>query len=1142
MNGFKTLVLQDLTHVLPSKSLPISAKLPPCNLHTAAGSRRFWNFFEFASKDEIPTSEQCHAKDMIPPEQISCDLDEISKIAPTIPTVTAMTSTSINPRSRGRQQKLRESLPNCWNKPETLKEDSIMSLLDGSPVPKTMKWKLTGYKTLRRQSIDDFAFVPGGKPPVDVDFVTATTSKLPKSKSASFSRKPALRATDNEAPDDIITTTKAVAAEKRAPIALKSETAASDGPVSMKKESQRFEHEDPSNLTSSPKAEVENSAPEPGCASKIIPPTAKLSIPMAETIKFLPIPKPDLPIISSKHHQSTARYSSQPSDGSDKSQKAPQKGEQRSKSPFDSQDPEHRMETLPSNALPASPRQFYPAETTQSSWKTEAERDNRVYPAETAVNTASESRWPKQRLSSVPEVDLDVSQDRAATVPRSSSRQTEAGRLQEEDSRQFAPGAWRQTRPIDATQSRYQKQSDFKSMQGVYESMGIAVREGPQLNISAPEPRHQARTSPCAATQARMRQDGGPGRQQSRQARMRQDGGQQGGSRGFDGGSSMQGNGGGSKKPPAAFPPFTSRRASSSNSSVINKSLDSGATKSLGSKPAKVPAANISTEGAKSAPKERDECDQMIPGKEICTKPREDRCSRGRPDDCGGGCDGGCGRKSKKPCKRYCCPALQVNADCDWARSQCPGKQGVNVCNEKVDGRPKNDPTCLPPRPEDETCNFGRPEAARQACDDRRRCGRRENKCERRERSCDRQCSQRQSCSRERRSCERRERSCEKQEDRGQEAREICTKPRQRRSCERDREPSCERRRTNSCDRRRTNSCDRRRANSCDRDRGSAKCNRRNFTQSAHTRRPSGRGRVDRSFSMTALGFSMLGAKDRENKGSLFRVPMGRFYGKDEDPSCDKPASSRQVKCRKPPAKCLDKSAEGKRGTETKCKTETKCGTESKRKKEQKLCRTTCRKAEKKESCASEASDGDRCAKRRQQICKSARSSAEKESESAKDRVERELKEIQNCKKHIGGRDKGRGKGEKRAEPASGLQRAVSPCKRRSSEETSGCGKTLCAPTNRIPGAATSLFVKPENDFTCNTVPDRLFSSATWTNRADQFAGENEPDFRRDDHASFASDDSVFADSGAFTGIPQRQEHGSDDVSMSNNWFLSWFQ
>ncbi|KAI4490359.1 hypothetical protein M0802_010736 [Mischocyttarus mexicanus] len=110
--------------------------------------------------------------------------------------------------------------------------------------------------------------------------------------------------------------------------------------------------------------------------------------------------------------------------------------------------------------------------------------------------------------------------------------------------------------------------------------------------------------------------------------------------------------------------------------------------------------------------------DEMIPGKVICTKPKKDCCKKRkrcrsekkicctkkstlppppppppRPSCCKSK------PKKKKVCKRYCCPALQIE-DCDTKRSTCPTKTGKCQNDYKVerdDHRQKKlDPTCLP--------------------------------------------------------------------------------------------------------------------------------------------------------------------------------------------------------------------------------------------------------------------------------------------------------------------------------------------------------------------------------------------------------------------------------------------------------------
>ncbi|XP_076283474.1 uncharacterized protein LOC143210466 [Lasioglossum baleicum] len=1106
MNGLKTLVLQDLTHVLPPKSLPIPSKLSTCNLHTAASARRFWNFFEFANKDEVPRdSEQCQvSKDIVPPEQIAGEMGEIGKIPQSAPAVTSM---SMNPRMHGYQQ-LQDSPTNCWNASEPLKEDNLMSLLDGNSVPKTMKWKLKGYKTLRRHQTDEFAFVPGGIYDFDVDLLS-DVQKVPKTNFGDVTASSA-RAVKN----DIILSTKAIESKDFPRVTQRTEAVQLKNTETAKHSEKNQKLEDSTDLPVK--------TPESASGTKVPVAQKVLPLPKADQIKFLPISKPEVPTVSMKcQSQPTARYSSQPPDNS---QKPPLHEPWLAKTTANKRhlDRQGTMEPVEESDTHSTAPQQSSAAPAKENWRTEAE--SRVHEesieAAPAKQTMDEAYDQPDRLEAKMDA-VDVYENRMADNRRDFAKATAARTSKNEDPADFAPGPWKHQRN-ENRQTRFQGKSDQKSLYSVYESMGISPKEGPPLKIVGPDLKQQGKTSPCAATQARLQQNGGNASQRQQ------------GSFSYDGGSSMAGNGGGSRKPPAPYPPFTSRRSSSSNSSALrvpSKASIKGVPRS------KVVSSNISTTSRRPGPRKCDDDDdgRMIEGKTICTKPRENKCSRKCEEP----------QKKSKPCKRYCCPALQTSSECDWSKSQCPKTKGGCGGNDRIRvEKRKTDPTCLPPEPENE-CGRNE-ERGREVCTTpRRSCGKRDRGCSQ---ICNQHASPRQRCKRERRSCERRERSCDKQQrrqcdreqDRG--GREICTKPRRRESCERRRD-SCERRR-----------------DSCDRDRKATKCSgRRNYTQSAHTRRSDTRSNINRFFSMTTLGFSLVGVNHKESKNTLFRMPSPiRFYGK-ETSACDKPTACKteQKKCKKPPAKCLDKKpSQPKCKIETKGKTESKCKIEYKNKpdikskpetkskeKESKcstkknLCQTSCGKSAKKESpCKAGSSGADRCAQRRQQICKSAKASSEKETESTKERAERERKEMHECKKDISGRDKKKGQEGKKT--ATGLERVISPCKQQSGKGSTSSGKTSCAATTlNALSNPKSLFLNPDNDFAANSVSDRLFSTAKFS-QYDHYDGQNPSDALQNHYMNI--DDDVIADSGTITNIHQ-QEDTTNDSSTINNWFLSWF-
>ncbi|XP_031833451.2 uncharacterized protein LOC116427356 [Nomia melanderi] len=1064
MNGLKAFVLQDLP-IVSSKGLHRSTKLPSCNLHCATSSRRFWNLFEFSNKTEVPhDSKRCEpSKDIVPTERIACETEDVWTNPPSVPTIGAITSMTMNSRLYGYKLDPRVT-PINMSEMNPLKNDDFMSLLDGNPVPKTMKWKLKGYKTLRRRRTDDFAFVPGAKYDYDVDILSSSNCNA----MGDVQTSPKTAKNANALGKDIILSAKAIETKDRAEFAPRNEIIRSEQvEVTKINEAKRKFQTEELNSSNPMETGVVSSA-------KIQVAQKLLSLPKVEKIIYLPISKPEAPVMKCQS-QPSAPYSSRPPDDSRKPPLHPQWLEKigaTGKSSLNSRKKDHPIEYREQSQPPDIARQTSSIE--RSSWRTEEGPEVReetytqpetVKPVEETLYAEAqpETKTTEPRESDYQPMNKSISSDQSNSpqIPKLAER-----KMSKEESKNLAH-SWKHESVDD--QVRFQKKIDKTSLRSVYESMGIPSRETPPLKIVSPS-LDQAKTSPCAATRARLQQNGGSQRQQV-------------GSFGFDG-SSMAGNGGGSRKPPGSYPPFPSRRSSSNSSLLVKPARVLRKSKAVN---AKTSSKNISTGGERSTPKRRDEDDgDMIEGKSVCTKPRENKCSRDQH------------RPKQKPCKRYCCPALQVSSDCDWDKFQCPKQKGQQDCNrahERKRQKPKRDPTCLPEETE--------ADASREVCTSPRKSTGRRDKCdrEREDRSCDRQASQRrerQSCKREQRSCERKDRSCERQErrqrcDREQGGREICTKPRSRESCDRRRD-------------------------SCDRDRRSTKCNgRRNYTQLAYTRQPSGRKNINRFFSMSSLGLPFVGAANNKCKHSLFCNPsMSRFYGKKGSP-CDKPPSceSAKKKCEKPPAKCLNQ------------RTENKC-----RAREETLCGKPERKAS---PCGSSDKATDMCARKREDICKSRKAAtSSEEAETAKERAERERKEIERCKKDITGKDKNKKKGGK---SVTGLERVVSPCKQKGGLGSSGsCGQAACSAVNCLPGVDSSLFVNRDNNFTItNSLPDRPYSTASLG-----LIDHDEKalsDVHRNDYWNL--DDNVLADAGHLQGFLRQSEDATTDSSYGN-WFLSW--
>lgn len=183
-------------------------------LHTTASSRRFWSFFEFSSKEEnCQDAKKCpSSKDIVSTSLISTnEVDEVSKSGP--PNLIRNISTVPPPNLKryNSQFDLKSKTPiSCLKLQNVLKQDSLVSLLDGNPVPKTLKWKLKGYKTLRNEQAGDFAFVPGGKS-YDFDILTKDEQQelINSGNYADRSRAKA-RNSDAKSSDTICLTTKSI--------------------------------------------------------------------------------------------------------------------------------------------------------------------------------------------------------------------------------------------------------------------------------------------------------------------------------------------------------------------------------------------------------------------------------------------------------------------------------------------------------------------------------------------------------------------------------------------------------------------------------------------------------------------------------------------------------------------------------------------------------------------------------------------------------------------------------------------------------------------------------------------------------------------------------------------------------------------
>ncbi|XP_054010999.1 TRIO and F-actin-binding protein-like [Hylaeus anthracinus] len=1178
MNGIRTLVLQDLPHVLPPKGLQLSSS----HLHTATSTRRFWSFFVFSSKeDACRGTKKCPAsKDVISTPLISTNevIEDVSKTANVSP-ISRISTLPLPPKLQYPFD-LRTAPMSCLSIPRPLKEDNLMSLLDGNPVPRTLKWKLKGYKTLRNEQAGDFAFVPGGDA-YDLDILPrkeySETLKPTDSRLGSLDRAlSSSKATgpSSQAGDTLSLTTKAIENKQ---YTLK----AVEAKVEKVDEAKIEEPSAPSTANLSVPAAVES---VPG---EMVPTMPKLLASSAKMeIKYLPIAKTNLPAIPMKcQSQPSAQYSSRP----------PKKTQQtnRRSSDIEMQDAgsgryrereivsrerqdysmarkqvEEEMRVAGARFDPEVSNQEIPRSSSEFSPRTvETKSDSsKIYDLQQSENANARfnpelTETESKEVSNQRKQFLDNSEFSSKTVER---RPDASQRYTSQQSEYFAPRSWKYDRvnpPTSNQLSHTGNKSTRGTLSSVYESItGVPAKETTPLKIAYQK--QQPKTSPCAATQARLQ--GGRNSMPQRQSNF-----------GYDGSSMSGSSGGGSRKPPGSYPPFTARQASSDSSSLLSRQ-PRDTQKSRGTK-AKTSASRISTSARRPAPRKCGD-DEGREGKTVCTKPRDNNKCRRR--SCEQEDRQKCKKESKKTCKRYCCPALQTPVECDYDNFQCPKQRNKNDCGKRREKR-THDPTCLP---NDSKCSDRREDTCNRRRNDCQRSCKRERSCgaERRDRSCNRD---RQSCNRERQSCSRgRERSCQRQErrdcsDRDQ-GRVICTKPR----------------RGDSCNQRRNDDCGQR----------SAKCTgRRNYTNSAYLK---DKDSVKRFSSVPALGFSLIGmnVQGNESKATIGSSSNCRFLGVKEFSSGCKYIDKKPDKCKKasdkcktasdncktPQTKCKQQESSQRKcktasdncktpqtkckqqeSSQSKCKTasdncktpQTKCKqqessqskckprkTEDKCKRDENQCgalrkaankcKSTCgvSKPEKPPSCQQSGSKSsksdDYCTKRREQICKDRKSTSE-DGESSKDRTDRERKEMQECKKDIGKRDKKKSKDEKKAAPA-GLERVVSPCKQKQKNKSDKCStsssKVKCISTAlNCLANRDSLMMLDSRSF--NSLSDRSYSTVMFSRSQDHDLQESSSNQWRDFWNGFDPEAEL-----PTPGIIENQE-APEDSSYSRNWFLSWF-
>lgn len=660
---------------------------------------------------------------------------------------------TLNPKVQPYQFEMKTPI-NCLKMPKPLNEDSLMSLLDGNPVPRTLKWKLKGYKTLRNEQAGDFAFVPGGKSH-EFDLLSRkhcgealNGNRVPKSPPDAKSVSKTENAGSVEKKCTLSLTAKAIENKSHVEAAVKRESLQANSAKATKVEKAAAEK------MKAPKSPKDESVLKDGAAVQKISPVNKVLATAAkkEEPKFLPISKSDFSAGQMKYQtQQAAQYSSRPPKRISKPM--PPVLHQQAKRVADTKKLSAievlRHKKLPP-WMPKTRKERDPAEAAAETTKEWSAMEQRIEAKEAAMREEAAERDATQneysaRAEERPEEQRQYMQEEQARDvetegenPRSYSRKPDS--YQEEtlvshssgtgqaepkgEPSYFAPKAWNHSESgVPRSPARF-VQSTSETLHSTYESIGVPSRPTP-LKIASPQDKQQ-KSSPCAASQARLQEAG--------RAAERQ----QPGSFGGDGSSMSNSGGGGSRKPPS-FSPFT-RRASTDSSSLTRKfqlKATQNPRRSINSRTSK---SNISTSSIQQAPKKcKDSDDQKSEGKTICTKPRNRRKSCDRQNTCQERskcqererpkCQERREPKKKKKCKRYCCPLLQTPTDCDYDKFQCPKKKSKCGGRSSRSEKPKKkavDPTCM--SNEEQSCG------GRQACTETSRRA----DSSKRTRSCDR--------------------------------------------------------------------------------------------------------------------------------------------------------------------------------------------------------------------------------------------------------------------------------------------------------------------------------------------------------------------------------------------------------------------
>ncbi|KOC59724.1 hypothetical protein WH47_09705, partial [Habropoda laboriosa] len=1136
---------------------------PTSQHHTTASSCRFWNFFELSPKEEpCHDAKKCSSSKNIVSSTLlsSNELDSASR------------TIGLNPRAYGYQFDLKSTPMTCLKVPKAVKQENFTSLLDGNPVPKTLKWKLKGYKTLRIEQAEDFAFVPGGKT-YDFDILTKNnehnelspnSNKI--SKKITSGKKPASSKTTNNDnnKDTLCLTTKAIENKEQVECIKKSNL------VEVNKDL---------------KSETLSNQKVPLASQLLANSTLK-----KEEIKFLPISKSELSNQMKYQTQPLAQYSSRPP-----------KKIQISPAPVVKQSSEKGTKKL----TPV----MEPREEKQPSFVSKLPLPTATQVSESTVSrewSTMENQGPKDTINSTQFYTVQrMHENKPLDLKPRSSVKTSDKNLSESSQMNtyFAP---RSSKEKSGNFSVSRKEASELQNRPDYETiMGIPEKPKAVLKIANAGENGNVRTSPCAATQARLQQNSGNVGGQNQSA----------GSFGPNS-SSMSGNSGnGSKKPPGSYPPFTTRRSSSNSSCLTKSSMVSKAVE--GGVQGKNNSSSISTSSRNPAPRkcgddDEPKCNRNRGRQRKCERQERPKCERQERPKC---------KKEKKTCKRYCCPALQTPMECNYSKFQCP-KSKCDQAVVKPDT--ETDPTCLPNDTDKsrEICTKPRRKKSELSCKRERPC-----KQKRREPSCERE---QQPCQK-RRSCKRQEQQdCGQTQDQG---REICTKPRKRETCKRQRK-----------------------CNDRDSGRRSAKCTgRRHYTQSAYKNRTKPLTNIKRYSSLPAFAFPLIGMRmNGESKQKILKTPTdSKFYGSDscskkddpckkvsscgkkkEDP-CKKVSSCGQKKedpckkakasscgqkkedpckkvkassscgqkkdpCKKSSSSCGAKKEDPCKKTKSsttcgakkpdpckksksssscgakkedpckKTKSSTTCGAKKpdpcKKSKSSSSCgakkEDPCKKTKSSSTCGAKKQDpckkakpcgdtkkkvdpcdkskgksGDSCTQKRTQVCqdrKKVAASTTSQSESMKDRAERERKEMDECKKSI------KDKKQKEEKKAPGLERVVSPCKQQSKDKK-GCQKKFSAidmPLNSLINSMSGLSVRR----LVNVSSDRSFSTARSSSNSNDFEVEKSASNENKNYWKLnENDDFSFGELPVPVVTENQEEVQQDNPSFRPNWFLSWF-